>query len=91
MDSRAVAGAVYIKGLLDPDDAARALSIGCEGLAVSNHGGRQLDHTLASLEALPAIVKAVHGRSGVLLDGGIRRGTDVVRALALGTRAVLIG
>jgi isopentenyl diphosphate isomerase/L-lactate dehydrogenase-like FMN-dependent dehydrogenase len=83
--------AVYVKGLLDPDDAVRAVSIGCEGVVVSNHGGRQLDHALASLEALPAIVDAVGGRAEVLFDGGIRRGTDVVKALALGARAVLIG
>jgi L-lactate dehydrogenase (cytochrome)/(S)-mandelate dehydrogenase len=84
-------GAVYVKGLLDPDDAVRAVSIGCEGVVVSNHGGRQLDHALASLEALPAIAEAVGGRAEVLFDGGIRRGTDVVKALALGARAVLIG
>ena len=84
-------GAVYVKGLLDPDDAVRAVSIGCEGVVVSNHGGRQLDHALASLEALPAIVEAVGDRAEVLFDGGIRRGTDVVKALALGARAVLIG
>ena len=84
-------GAVYVKGLLDPDDARRAVSIGCEGVVVSNHGGRQLDHSLASVEALPAIVDEVGSRAEVLLDGGIRRGTDVVKALALGARAVLIG
>ncbi|MBV9336029.1 MAG: alpha-hydroxy-acid oxidizing protein, partial [Solirubrobacterales bacterium] len=84
-------GAVYVKGLLDPDDAVRAVSMGCEGVVVSNHGGRQLDHALASLEALPAIVDAVGQRAEVLLDGGIRRGTDVVKALALGACAVLIG
>jgi L-lactate dehydrogenase (cytochrome)/(S)-mandelate dehydrogenase len=84
-------GAVYVKGLLDPDDALRAVSIGCEGVVVSNHGGRQLDHALASLDALPAIVAAVGNESEVLFDGGIRRGTDVVKALALGARAVLIG
>ncbi|MBV8998126.1 MAG: alpha-hydroxy-acid oxidizing protein, partial [Solirubrobacterales bacterium] len=78
-------------GLLDPDDAARAVSIGCDGVVVSNHGGRQLDHALASLEALPAIVDAVGPRAEVLFDGGVRRGTDVVKALALGARAVLIG
>ena len=82
---------VYVKGLLDPDDAVRAVSMGCEGVVVSNHGGRQLDHALATLEALPAIVDAVEGRAEVLFDGGIRRGTDVVKALALGARAVLIG
>ena len=84
-------GSVYVKGLLDPDDAIRAVSIGCEGVVVSNHGGRQLDHALASLDALPAIVEAVGRRAEVLFDGGIRRGTDVVKALALGARAVLIG
>jgi isopentenyl diphosphate isomerase/L-lactate dehydrogenase-like FMN-dependent dehydrogenase len=84
-------GSVYVKGLLDPDDALRAVSIGCEGVVVSNHGGRQLDHALASLDALPAIVEAVGGRAEVLVDGGVRRGTDVVKALALGARAVLIG
>lgn len=84
-------GTVYVKGLLDPDDATRAVSIGCDGVVVSNHGGRQLDHSLASLEALPAIAEAVGARVEVLFDGGIRRGTDVVKALALGARAVLIG
>jgi isopentenyl diphosphate isomerase/L-lactate dehydrogenase-like FMN-dependent dehydrogenase len=84
-------GALYVKGLLDPEDAIRAVSIGCEGVVVSNHGGRQLDHALATLEALPPIVDAVAPKAEVLFDGGIRRGTDVVKALALGARAVLIG
>ena len=84
-------GSVYVKGLLDPDDAQRAVSIGCEGVVVSNDGGRQLDHALASLYALPAIADAVGDKAEVLFDGGIRRGTDVVKALALGARAVLIG
>jgi isopentenyl diphosphate isomerase/L-lactate dehydrogenase-like FMN-dependent dehydrogenase len=84
-------GAVYVKGLLDPDDAARAVRIGCEGVVVSNHGGRQLEHAQATLEALPAIVEAVGREAEVLFDGGIRRGTDIVKALALGARAVLIG
>jgi L-lactate dehydrogenase (cytochrome)/(S)-mandelate dehydrogenase len=84
-------GTVYVKGVLDPEDAARSVSIGCDGVVVSNHGGRQLDHALAALEALPAIVSAVGGRAEVLFDGGIRRGTDVVKALALGARAVMIG
>ncbi len=84
-------GAVYAKGLLDPEDAVRAVALGCEGVVVSNHGGRQLDHALAALDALGPIVAAVGDRAEVLLDGGVRRGTDVVKALALGARAVLIG
>jgi L-lactate dehydrogenase (cytochrome)/(S)-mandelate dehydrogenase len=84
-------GTVYVKGLLDPEDAVRAVALGCEGVVVSNHGGRQLDHALAALDALPPIVAAIGDRAEVLLDGGIRRGTDVVKALALGACAVLIG
>jgi isopentenyl diphosphate isomerase/L-lactate dehydrogenase-like FMN-dependent dehydrogenase len=84
-------GAVYVKGLLDPEDALRAVAVGCDGVVVSNHGGRQLDHALAALDALPAIADAVGDRAEVLLDGGIRRGTDIAKALALGARAVLIG
>jgi L-lactate dehydrogenase (cytochrome)/(S)-mandelate dehydrogenase len=84
-------GPVYVKGLLDGDDAERAVALGCEGIVVSNHGGRQLDHAQASLDVLPEVVAAVGGRAEILLDGGIRRGTDVVKALALGARAVLIG
>jgi isopentenyl diphosphate isomerase/L-lactate dehydrogenase-like FMN-dependent dehydrogenase len=84
-------GMVYVKGLLDPEDAERAVAVGCDGVVVSNHGGRQLDHALPAIEALPAIVAAVGDRAEVLLDGGVRRGTDVVKALALGARAVLIG
>jgi isopentenyl diphosphate isomerase/L-lactate dehydrogenase-like FMN-dependent dehydrogenase len=84
-------GTVYVKGLLDADDARRAVDLGCDGVVVSNHGGRQLDHALASLEALPEIADAVGDRAQVLFDGGIRRGTDVVKALALGARAVLAG
>ena len=84
-------GTVYVKGLLDPEDALRAVELGCEGVVVSNHGGRQLDHALAALDALPPIVAAVGDRAEVLLDGGVRRGTDVVKAVALGARAVLIG
>ena len=84
-------GTVYVKGLLDPEDAVRAVALGCDGVVVSNHGGRQLDHALAALDALAPIVAAVGDRAEVLLDGGVRRGTDVVKALALGARAVLIG
>jgi isopentenyl diphosphate isomerase/L-lactate dehydrogenase-like FMN-dependent dehydrogenase len=84
-------GTVYVKGVLDPDDALRAVAMGCDGVVVSNHGGRQLDHSLSALDALGPVVAAVGDRAEVLLDGGIRRGTDVVKALALGARAVLIG
>jgi isopentenyl diphosphate isomerase/L-lactate dehydrogenase-like FMN-dependent dehydrogenase len=84
-------GTVYVKGVLDPEDAVRAVTLGCEGVVVSNHGGRQLDHSLSALDALPPVVAAVGDRAEVLLDGGIRRGTDIVKALALGARAVLIG
>jgi 4-hydroxymandelate oxidase len=82
---------VIPKGILHPADAARACDHGAHAVIVSNHGGRQLDSAVASLDALPAVVEAVAGRGEVLLDGGIRRGTDVLKALALGARAVLIG
>ena len=82
---------VLLKGVLDPRDAARAVQAGVDGIVVSNHGGRQLDGAPATLEALPAIAAAVAGRIPVLLDGGVRRGTDVLAALALGADAVLLG
>jgi isopentenyl diphosphate isomerase/L-lactate dehydrogenase-like FMN-dependent dehydrogenase len=85
-------GPLYVKGVLDPDDAAKAIDeLGATGVVVSNHGGRQLDRTLASIEALPAIVDRVGGRGEVLFDGGVRRGTDVITALALGATGVMIG
>jgi isopentenyl diphosphate isomerase/L-lactate dehydrogenase-like FMN-dependent dehydrogenase len=84
-------GPMFVKGVLDPEDAKRCLEIGAEGVVVSNHGGRQLDGAPASLDALPAIVAAVAGRGQVLLDGGIRRGSDVIKALCLGADAVMIG
>jgi 4-hydroxymandelate oxidase len=82
---------LVIKGVLRPDDARKAVSLGLDGVIVSNHGGRRLDGVPASIEMLPAVVEAVAGRAEVFMDGGIRRGTDVVKALALGARAVLIG
>jgi 4-hydroxymandelate oxidase len=82
---------LIIKGVLDPADARCALDLGARAVVVSNHGGRQLDSAVASLDALPAVVEAVDGEAEVLIDGGFRRGTDVLKALALGARAVLLG
>lgn len=82
---------VLIKGVVHPDDARHAVDYGIAGVIVSNHGGRQLDTAPATIEALPGIVEAVEGGLEVLIDGGIRRGTDVVKALALGARAVGVG
>jgi 4-hydroxymandelate oxidase len=82
---------VVIKGILAADDAALAVEHGAEAVIVSNHGGRQLDGVPAPITVLPSIVEAVDGRAEVLLDGGVRRGTDVLKALALGARAVLVG
>jgi L-lactate dehydrogenase (cytochrome)/(S)-mandelate dehydrogenase len=81
---------LLLKGVLHPEDARRAVSLGVDGLIVSNHGGRQLDIVPASVEALPAVVDAVADRIPVLLDGGVRRGGDVLKALSLGARACLI-
>ena len=82
---------VLVKGLVTAEDAILACEHGAAGVVVSNHGGRQLDGAVSSLEALPEVVDAVGDRAEVYLDGGVRRGTDVVMALALGARAVLVG
>jgi len=82
---------VLVKGLVRPDDACRAIEHGASGVVVSNHGGRQLDGAPATASVLGAIADAVQGRIEVLVDGGVRRGADVLRALALGARAVLVG
>lgn len=82
---------VVVKGVLEPEDARLAAAHGAAGVVVSNHGGRQLDGAAATIDALPAVVEAVGGELEILLDGGIRRGTDVVTALALGASAVLAG
>jgi isopentenyl diphosphate isomerase/L-lactate dehydrogenase-like FMN-dependent dehydrogenase len=84
-------GPFVVKGVLTAEDARRSLDEGAAGVVVSNHGGRQLDGVAATLRALPEIVKAVKGRAEVLLDGGIRRGSDIVKAICLGAHAVLIG
>jgi L-lactate dehydrogenase (cytochrome) len=84
-------GPLLLKGILRASDARRALDLGCDGVIVSNHGGRQLDDTLATIDALPEIVEAVEGRAPILIDGGFQRGTDVLKALALGATAVAIG
>ncbi len=82
---------IVIKGILTAEDAQLAAEHGVDGIVVSNHGGRQLDTTLPAIEALSEVVEAVAGRCEVYMDGGIRRGTDVLKALALGARAVLLG
>jgi isopentenyl diphosphate isomerase/L-lactate dehydrogenase-like FMN-dependent dehydrogenase len=82
---------VVVKGILTAEDAELACERGAAGILVSNHGGRQLDGAVASLDALPEVVETVAGRAEVYLDGGVRRGTDVVTALALGARAVFVG
>jgi lactate 2-monooxygenase len=82
---------LLLKGILDPDDARRAIDLGVDGLVVSNHGGRQVDGAVSSIAALPGILDAVGGRAPVLFDSGVRGGADVFKALALGARAVLIG
>lgn len=82
---------ILLKGILHPDDAARAVDHGAAGVIVSNHGGRQVDGAVAALDALPGVVAAVGERTTVLFDSGIRRGADVIKALALGARCVLLG
>lgn len=84
-------GPLVLKGLLHPDDAERAVAVGADAVVVSNHGGRQVEALPASVDALPAIVARVGTRATVMLDSGIRSGTDVVRALALGAQATLVG
>lgn len=84
-------GTFVIKGIMRPDDAARALAIGADGVVVSNHGGRALDCAPATIEALPDVVAAVGGKMAIFVDGGIGRGSDIVKAVALGADAVLVG
>jgi L-lactate dehydrogenase (cytochrome) len=84
-------GPIIVKGILTADDARRAVDEGAAAVIVSNHGGRQLDSVYPTIRALPEIVAAVNGRTEILMDGGIRRGADIVKAICLGARAVLIG
>jgi isopentenyl diphosphate isomerase/L-lactate dehydrogenase-like FMN-dependent dehydrogenase len=84
-------GPIVVKGLLTGDDARRAMDVGAAAVVVSNHGGRQLDTVFPTIRALPEVVAAVNGKIEVLMDGGVRRGSDVIKALCLGARAVLIG
>lgn len=82
---------LIVKGILSPADAVRAVEAGCDGLVVSNHGGRQLDSSISPIEALPGIAAEVRGKAAILVDSGFRRGTDVVKALALGADTVMVG
>ncbi len=82
---------IVVKGVLHPDDARQAVDHGASGVIVSNHGGRQLDGAIAALDALPGVADAVGDRTTVLFDSGIRRGSDILKALALGARSVLLG
>src|SRR5260221_3781774 len=82
---------LLLKGVERPEDAERAASIGCDGVVVSNHGGRQLDGAAPTLDALPAVARAAGSKLTVLLDGGVRRGVDILKARALGAQGVLTG
>ena len=84
-------GKLVIKGVMNAQDAVRAISVGADGIVLSNHGGRQLDGALSTMDVLPEVVAEVQGRLAVMLDGGFRRGSDIVKAVALGADAVLVG
>lgn len=84
-------GKLLIKGVLTAGDAERALALGCDGIVLSNHGGRQLDYCVAAIDMLPEVAAAVGGRLPIVIDGGFRRGTDIIKALALGAQAVMLG
>src|SRR5215831_7699648 len=91
MDSSRLARSDRHKGVITGDDARQALDTGSSGVIVSNHGGRQLDTCYPTLRALPEVIRAVDGRAPVIVDGGIRRGGDIIKALCMGAQAVLIG
>ncbi len=82
---------LLLKGVLRADDAERALAAGCDGIVLSNHGGRQLDGAVSGIDALPEVARAVGGRAAILVDGGVRRGSDIAKAVALGAEGVLLG
>jgi (S)-mandelate dehydrogenase len=82
---------LLLKGVLRADDSERALAAGVDGLVLSNHGGRQLDGAISGVEALPEVARAVGGRASILVDGGVRRGGDIAKAVALGAQGVLLG
>jgi (S)-mandelate dehydrogenase len=84
-------GKLLLKGVLRPDDAARAVECGADGVVLSNHGGRQLDGAISGMEALPSVVREIRGRASIIVDGGVRRGSDIAKALALGAEAVILG
>ena len=84
-------GPIVLKGIVHPDDARAAVDHGVDGIVVSNHGGRQVDGAIGALDALPGVVDAVGDRASILFDSGVRTGTDVIKALALGADAVLLG
>jgi (S)-mandelate dehydrogenase len=82
---------LLLKGVLRADDAERAIAAGVDGIVLSNHGGRQLDGAIAGLDALPEVARAIGGRASILVDGGVRRGSDIAKAVALGAEGVLLG
>lgn len=84
-------GKLLLKGVLRPDDAARAVDCGADGVVLSNHGGRQLDGAISGMEALPNVVREIRGRASIIVDGGVRRGSDIAKALACGAEAVILG
>lgn len=84
-------GKLLIKGILSPNDVKQACSLGVDGLVISNHGGRQLDHTVTPFDMLPEIISATEGKADIIIDSGIRRGTDVLKAIALGAKACMVG
>jgi len=84
-------GKLLLKGVLRTDDAARAVEYGADGVVLSNHGGRQLDCAISGLDVLPDVVREIGGRASIIMDGGVRRGSDIAKALALGAEAVILG